>query len=111
MVDELMDLETRLAQRRVGTPAELEELLADEFREFGCSGREYTRQEVLAAWGFGKPLECEVTEYRVLPVGADAVLATYCTAQPGGRRARRSSIWCQRLGRWRLLFHQGTLAL
>ena len=105
-----MDLEMRLAQRRVGTRAELEELLGDEFREFGCSGREYTRQEVLGAWEFGNPLECEVTDYCVLAVGADAVLATYRTAQPGGRLARRSSLWSRRLGRWRLIFHQGTLA-
>jgi hypothetical protein len=105
-----MELEMRLAQRRVGTRAELEGLLADEFREFGCSGREYTRQEVLGAWEFGHPLECEVTDYRVLAVGADAVLATYRTAQPGGRLAQRSSLWCKRSGCWKLIFHQGTLA-
>jgi hypothetical protein len=108
-VHELEELERRLAQRRVETPSELEALLANEFRELGCSGCEHSRQDVLAAYDFGSPRECEISDFRVLSLGVGLVLATYRTLEPGERRALRSSIWRRSQGRWRLVFHQGTL--
>ena len=37
----------------------------------------------------------------------DIILLTYVTKRDG-RRARRSSLWRQNEGNWRVLFHQGT---
>ena len=41
-------------------------------------------------------------------VAPGLVLLTY-VSDPDGRAARRSSLWRRSEGRWRMLFHQGTL--
>lgn len=111
MSDQLRQLEERLAQRRVATREELEQLLAETFVEFGASGREYTRTETLDAYELGANTACVVTSWRVVPLGTDSVLATYQSETPGGRRARRSSLWVRREEQWQMLFHQGTLTV
>lgn len=89
--------------------------LAEEFREFGQSGRVYDRSAVLAAirdrnvtW------TAQVEVLRMDLVGDGVVLLTYLSrgefgnARSTARVALRSSLWRQRGETWQLLFHQGT---
>lgn len=40
---------------------------------------------------------------------APGVVQVFWDSSRGGRRARRTSIWCEREGGWQQVFHQGTL--
>lgn len=93
-------------------------LLADDFIEFGSSGRVYDKSitvEALAeeAVSDNSPVP-EVYDFTVKSISSDAVLVTYRsrrqpTATWEGRQTLRSSIWKMIDGRWQMLFHQGTV--
>ena len=83
--------------------------MADEFCEFGKSGRVYDKPAILkslAAEPPGHPL-IESSEYVLTPISADAALLTYRSISAGAT-ALRSSLWIYRDARWQMLFHQGT---
>jgi lincosamide nucleotidyltransferase A/C/D/E len=91
-------------------PALAGPLLAEDFVEFGSSGRVWRRDALLRALaedpgGFAaEPLSLEVAELR-----PGCVLLTY-SVETGGRTTLRSSLWIEHAdARWRLRFHQGTL--
>lgn len=88
-------------------PASLAQLLADDFVEFGKSGRKYSKSEMLDALAADPPKEILATEFQVTALGPHAGLVTY-RAFAGGVRSLRSSVWVLRDDRWQLLFHQGT---
>lgn len=110
-VEEVVALELALltpAVRR--SRARLEELLDPEFVEIGASGRLWSRDAIIEMLVGGDdrvraPLPtAEMTGRSAAP---GVILLTY-VSDPGGRAARRSSLW-RRSGRsWRVLFHQGT---
>lgn len=110
---ELLRLERALASRDgSGVDGGLESLLADDFLEFGSSGRRWDRQATIASLHptvTSEPLEFSAFTARSL--GPDTALVTYELAIPAGdglRRTFRSSIWHRRAGRWQMVFHQGT---
>ena len=98
--------------------AELELLLADDFREFGKSGREWDKPSVIAmiAQESGA-LAYTLEDFRVSLLAPTVALATYriLDAAPGAgaerAQALRSSVWVLRGGNWQLVFHQGTLSV
>jgi hypothetical protein len=113
---ELRKLEAMLLDPEVRRDrAQVSALLAEDFVEFGSSGRVWTKQttiELLATEGesYVRPI-LEDFESRELAEGV--VLITYRavkTSDPatGGSVALRSSIWTKESGQWRLRFHQGT---
>ena len=79
--------------------------LADDFTEFGYSGRSYTRAETLEV-PVGT-IEATLQDIEIRPVGRDAALVTYRSVEPRGA-ANRASLWRRAAGEWRLAFHQGT---
>jgi len=83
-------------------------LLAKDFREFGVSGREWSREAILdlLATEPSRPVP-KVEDFRIHPLTADAMLVTYRTIRPE-MQANRSSIWIQSASGWQVLFHQGT---
>lgn len=83
-------------------------LLAKDFREFGASGREWSREAILDLLETepSRPAP-EVKDFRIQPLAADTVLVTYRTIRPE-IQANRSSIWIQNEEGWQVLFHQGT---
>lgn len=88
----------------------LERLLHDDFREFGSSGRVYDKSmmiDMMMREDRGGQPDVVIREFRVTSVVPDATLVTYRTVGASGQ-VRRSSIWVQQEGRWRLIFHQGT---
>ncbi len=88
--------------------AAVSSLLAKDFREFGVSGREWSREAILdlLATEPSRPAP-EVEDFRIQPLTADVVLVTYRSIRPE-IQASRSSIWIQNEEGWQVLFHQGT---
>ncbi len=89
-------------------------MLAEEFREFGASGRTFTRAEILAELAGESEREISLRDFKIAGLADGVVLATYRAV----RRAvgmetvetLRSSLWVMRDERWQMVFHQGTRA-
>jgi glyoxylase I family protein len=84
-------------------PAALTSLLAEDFREFGSSGRIYTRQQIIDALRAESPRTITLSDPLCQQLAEDIVLLTYRSS-----RALRSSFWIHRDNRWQMIFHQGT---
>jgi hypothetical protein len=111
----ICSLERELHESSVRHNADrLNELLHPEFKEFGRSGRSYTKAEMLScllAESVGIKIRSDEFVLRIL--GSKFVLLTYKSAQVGESgalecQALRSSIWQLESDRWQLIFHQGT---
>src|SRR5262245_11594949 len=106
----LFALEQKLAQ--VGEklqPAEARSLIAEEFLEFGTSGKIWRKAEILDALAQWPAIERTVEDFRVSDLGSLCCLVTYRAVGTDRRSASlRSSIWRQNGDGWQILFHQGT---
>jgi len=104
-------LETSLQRRAVrNSPEAVAALLADDFIEFGKSGRVYDkRRTVELLRGDDSDLVPEVRDFQIRVLAEDVVLVTYRSGR-GDLFALRSSIWLRKGGKWRMAFHQGTAA-
>ena len=89
-------------------------MLAEDFVEFGASGRVWSREAIIAELGnesFAPP-SVEDFECRILCPGV--LLVTYRTVRASSSKngktdeVLRSSIWRKTERGWRLSFHQGT---
>lgn len=95
----LLDSSIRQSTEQLG------KLIADDFLEFGSSGKVYNKQDCI------KPDETSrkfvVSDFKIKELSKDVMLATYKTTEDG-IASLRSSIW-QRYGdEWKMIFHQGT---
>lgn len=93
--------------------AQMDVLFADDFCEFGRSGRVYQRDETF----FGAHAKEEINatlplkEFRVRALSDTIVQVMYVSEVRYGdaiERSNRSSIWRRGEGGWQLCFHQGT---
>lgn len=93
-------------------------LLADEFVEFGSSGRVYDKTSIVDALAAESAAEAalvpDVHDFAVRVISSNVVLVTYRSSRrhangTGSRTTLRSSIWKLIDGRWQMLFHQGTV--
>ena len=88
-------------------PEQVVALLPPDFQEFGASGRVWDRGSIVSVTS-GTDAPIQATDLRTRDLGADAVLVTYRSREPG-REALRSSVWLRDPDAgWLLLFHQGT---
>ena len=106
-------LELRLLEPRVRrSPAEMAPLLADDFLEFGSSGRTFDKARVIASLQEEPDLRFSLSAFELTQLAPGIVLATYRVVARRGEEAEqsslRSSIWVLRDGRWQIRFHQGT---
>jgi hypothetical protein len=102
--DEIFELEEQLIAPAVRASAQaLARLIADEFIEFGSSGRVYTKEKVISQMVAAPNITVSIADFRVLAVSPDVALATYRT-----ERSLRSSVWRREGKCWRIVFHQGT---
>lgn len=99
-------------------------LLAEEFREFGSSGRIYTKLDILAELSVEQPVVITLTDFLCQLVSPTTALVTYKSLSSHDNRpptqALRSSLWVLRESsgqfardsaqeeKWQMLFHQGT---
>jgi hypothetical protein len=87
---------------------ELKKLLADEFFEFGSSGKILYRGEEIAADGIGI-VRMIMSDFELHPLSESIVLATYrIFNEESKQHSLRSSIWKLNEGRCKMVFHQGT---
>ena len=87
-------------------------LLAEEFREYGSSGRQFTKVDILELLQTEPEAQIAMKDFQCSWLSEAAALVTYRSirTEPSGfqREALRSSIWVLRDARWQVLFHQGT---
>jgi len=103
--EELWREETRFDVRR------MDEILAEDFFEFGRSGRFYRREETLAISRGPIDAVLPLPDFKARLLTEDLAQVTYNSAvtyEGVVLRARRSSIWSRRRKGWVLRFHQGT---
>jgi glyoxylase I family protein len=103
-------LERELLTPDARKSARVDELLADDFVEFGSSGRVYTKAAIVAALRGEIPTTLTAADFQLRMLGPDVALLTYRTRRHGEPdfHALRSSIWRRDGGSWRMAFHQGT---
>jgi hypothetical protein len=96
------------------TRARFERMTAPDFVEVGASGRRYEREFVWSvlverfATGEAEPT-FDVLEPAVRRLGPETWLLTYLL-DVAGRVTRRATVWERSAGRWRVVYHQGTVA-
>jgi hypothetical protein len=105
----LIELELRL---QVSTTrkdaAALAELLCEDFREFGASGRIWDRASIIAELSAEAPHQIISENFECQRLSSELALLTYVCRTPT-RRTLRSSLWRLEGDSWRALFHQGTV--
>jgi len=105
----LFDLEERLAAPAARlSREEAEELLTEDFFEFGSSGRILDRAGIVSTLAANSPSAWSIANFTLAALADDVVLVTYVATRAGGGSTLRSSIWKRQAGRWRMAFHQGT---
>lgn len=105
--EELLRLEGALASRDpAGIEGGLAHLIADDFLEFGASGRVWDARSTRELLEHEPVVAVSIEAFDVAEIGDGVVLATYVV--PGSPSVVRSSIWVRRDGRWVVRFHQGT---
>ncbi len=87
-------------------------LIADDFLEFGSSGRPLDKAAVLDFLHSETPADSgALSEFRLTFLAPGVALVTFRASQTRGGthvESLRSSVWKQEHGAWKLLFHQGT---
>ena len=113
VVEELKRLEETLLRPDVRRSREkMSALLADNFMEYGRSGRVYDKAAILET--ANKPFDGQLTlhKFSAKALAPSVALVTYATVllQPDGNELHslRCSIWSQTERGWQLVFHQGT---
>jgi hypothetical protein len=112
VLDQVLELERELQTPACRSDQErLRQLLAPDFVEIGASGRRWEREDILAmlreesADPSARAIEVVALSGRAL---APSVVQVFWNSARDGRRARRTSIWCERDGGWLQVYHQGT---
>ncbi len=88
-------------------------MMAEGFREWGASGRRYSREFVLdlleKRWATPHEDIWAASEFELIPLSSDVYLIKYTLVQNKTRTTRRASIWQRFASGWKIVFHQGTL--
>lgn len=106
----LKALEESHLKPEVRTSSEkLDKLLADDFFEFGSSGKVTYKKDCLVEGGIGVR-KLTLHDFEIYPLSSDVVLTTYRVRDETRKQdTLRSSIWKHIDGRWQMFFHQGTI--
>ena len=108
----LFELEQRLAQAGQKLSAEdASSLIAEDFLEFGASGKVWTKAEIITAMSQWNPIERIVEDFRVRELSASVCLITYKVIRTNRQTSLfslRSSVWRNNGKTWQIVFHQGT---
>ncbi|MFZ2048861.1 MAG: DUF4440 domain-containing protein [Minisyncoccia bacterium] len=111
----IFELENKLLQSDIRKSVEnLDDLISEDFIEFGSSGAIYTKKDILERLPNSPEIKFVMTDFKVNVLSTDIVQSTFKTekidAETGkNTRSLRSSIWKNESGWWKIIFHQGTL--
>jgi hypothetical protein len=89
----------------------MEQILADDFFEFGRSGRIHQRQDILNMPAGPIEAVLPLPDFHIRLLDSDTAHVTYKSAVTHNgitEYANRSSIWSRTIDGWKLRFHQGT---
>ncbi len=110
--DEIRELEETLLDLEVRADSDrIESLIADEFVEFGSSGRLWDKADVVEERPAQSGLTFSLTDFAANQLGPNLVHATYRASirdADSVRHSLRSSLWIFRSCRIQIVFHQGT---
>jgi len=93
------------------SPDILDNIIADDFIEFGSSGRVFNKKITISTLKDEKIRKLQLSDFNLKELGGDHYLATYKITEQRLKkknRSLRSSIWVNTKNGFRLLFHQGT---
>jgi hypothetical protein len=115
-VQELMRLEQTLLRPEVRrSQAQMDELLADDFVEYGSSGRIYDKAAILETTEKSFDAQLSLQDFSAKALAPTVALVNYRSvlrrADGSESYALRSSVWVRARDAWKLVFHQGTPAL
>jgi hypothetical protein len=93
--------------------SQVEKFLAEDFVEFGSSGRVWTRAGVIELLATETGVRVNMEDFVCKLLAPDIALVTYraVRTETGSGlpiSSLRSSIWTRKSGAWLLRFHQGT---
>lgn len=110
--DEMLELEQSCLNPEVrASPDRLSSLIADEFVEFGSSGRVWDKAAVVDEVPAQSGLVLTLSDFVAVRLASDLVHTTcrVSISEAGSiRHSLRNSLWTSHSGRWQMLFHQGT---
>jgi len=113
--DHLRQLEERLLDPTVRCDSALvASLLADDFIEFGSSGRVFNKSAILEDLKNETPRPASLlSDFAIRKLSPAIVLVTYRATRFNANeeetgQSRRSSLWAHVNGQWQMTFHQGT---
>ena len=110
--EELKTLEEGLWQTKFRFDlVKMNEVLAPDFFEYGCSGRVYQREDTLTVPSQEIAAVIPLVDFKARLIDVNVVQLTYISIvnyPEGEQRALRSSIWSRTPNGWQLRFHQGT---
>jgi hypothetical protein len=91
-------------------------LLADDFEEFGSSGRVWSRELIIESLACEDNLPIAIKDFKCDRIAEGFALVTYRSVRTDSQSGKqsmalRSSIWIEKSGEWRMRFHQGTRQL
>jgi hypothetical protein len=103
---ELLTSATRKNAERVSA------LLAEDFREFGSSGRVYSKKDIISTLQLETPFIISAVDVEISWLAEHVALVTYKSMKNAqaaqSDSALRSSIWVKNGEQWNMVFHQGT---
>lgn len=111
----LITLETSLHLPEVrSSRSAINKLLADDFVEFGASGRVYNKQAILDHLPQETSIIIEAGDFNINQLSDTFIQLTYKsisqTKNEDTRHTLRSSIWKYNDSEWKMIFHQGTIS-
>lgn len=114
IAEQLLRLEQTLLNPEVRTSfEEFSRLLADDFIEFGSSGRVYDKQHIIEALQYQPETSFSLDGFQARLLATGVALTTYritrtTTLENVPKHSLHSSIWKFEDGHWQITFHQGT---
>lgn len=114
--EHILQLEKDLLKPEVRRSVErIRELVADDFTEFCSSGFIY-HYDKGDTWGTGdgQALNWEIRDFDIKELSLECVLVTYKVIKhdeidENKKYTLRSSVWKSFGGKWKMIFHQGTI--
>lgn len=107
--DILYEAETSLTNPDVRkTRARVELLLHPEFSETGSAGDVYDRATIIDMMTTEAPGQVIIRDFEASRLSEDVAVVSYRSVGLTGQETRRTSLWVNHEGNWRLRHHQGT---
>jgi hypothetical protein len=112
--NKIYELEISLLKPEVRCSFEqLNNLITDDFKEFGSSGLVYAKKDILESLPSSTDkIVCVVSDFEIRSLSEDIVMANFKTDRVINNTemvsSLRTSLWRREDSKWRIFFHQGT---